>query len=140
MWTKNKIRPLHNSEIHVYDSFFTPEECAEIHAGLLETIGQNRLHTTFYGKQIDLPNGHQYDDLGDRPLPWTNILLDIKQFVEDKLDLEFNTATLTVYHKMTTGTLQNGSLLVVQGEIVVGYFCWLSGPLEHSPIINIVLI
>ena len=120
MWAKNRIRSPYNSEIAVYDSFFTPAECGEIYDELLETIEQSRMQT----------NG---------VLPWTNILLDIKQFVEDRLNLEFNTATLTECHQMITGTLQNGSLLLVQGEIVVGYFYRLVGPLEHPPIVVITL-
>ncbi|MDP4148214.1 MAG: hypothetical protein Q8943_02265 [Bacteroidota bacterium] len=168
MWTKNKIRPLLDSEIVVYHSFFTPEECREIVAELSDELEQSGQQNIFYGKQTDRPNSHELNAHCHKPLPWTNTLLDIKQFIEDRLDLEFDTATLTKNYRgeqhfetvaallsfggsrtfrlgwkdlskaAVTRTLHEGSLLLVKGEVQADYSYRLSMPIEHPPLINLV--
>jgi hypothetical protein len=144
--------------INIYDSFFTADECREIYSQLSTEFERSGGDTTVYGKLVD-----------HKPLPWTNTILDIKQFVEDRLDLQFDTATLTRGHQevqrdktvvallsfgsnrtfqlrwkdspkaTVTGTLQNGSLLLLPAETRVSYPCRLSGPLEDPPTLNLLL-
>jgi len=107
MWAQTKNILPRNGEVFLFDSFFTVQESKEIFAELLENIEWKQDHMIIYNKQVNLPRltawygnegkYYKYSGIVNKPLPWTDILLDIKQFVEDRLDLYFNSALLNLY-------------------------------------------
>jgi len=107
MWTQPKNILPRNGEAFLFDSFFTVRESKEIFAELLEGIEWKQDHMTIYSKQVNLPRltawygnegkCYKYSGIVNKPLPWTDFLLDIKQFVEDRLDIHFNSALLNFY-------------------------------------------
>jgi len=115
MWKKNKNIIPHSGEIYLYNSFFTPAESTEIFTRLLETMEWNpgSLVTTEDRTINYSPRTVRYSNPGkpgtypagyNEPLPWTDLLLDIKQFVEDRLNLEFNDALVHVTHNMPSSS------------------------------------
>lgn len=71
-----------------YSSFFTAEESKEIISELEETVPSSYLPACFGVKTKDI-------DPGTGKLePWTDLLLSLKQFIEDRLDIELECAWL----------------------------------------------
>ncbi|MDP4261406.1 MAG: alpha-ketoglutarate-dependent dioxygenase AlkB [Bacteroidota bacterium] len=190
MWTQTKNILPRGGEVYLYNSFFTAPESEEVFDELLKNVEWRQDSMTIRGKTVNLPRltawygneGKCYRSPGifKEPLPWTDMLLDIKQFVEDRLDIEFNSALLNLYrnesddagwhrdnesglgfnpviaslsfgnnrefqlkHKdfpkeKITGTLQNGSLLLMRGETQVNWRYRISPSKEyHHPGINL---
>jgi alkylated DNA repair dioxygenase AlkB len=180
----------HGGEAYLYDSFFTSMESEEVLPELLKDIAWRQDSMIIYGKTVRLPRltawyGHEgkcysYSGIVNEPLPWTNLLLDIKQFVEDRLDRQFNSALLNLYRNESDGigwhsdnepelgpnpviaslsfggnrefqlkhkslpeekiteTLQNGSLLLMQGETQINWLHRIPKSKKyHQPRINI---
>jgi alkylated DNA repair dioxygenase AlkB len=111
MWTQAKNILPHGGEVYLFDPFFTARESEEIFAELLKNIEWKQEYMTIYGRQVNLPRltawygnegkCYRYSGIFNKPLSWTDILLDIKQFVEDRLDLDFNSALLNLYRNQT---------------------------------------
>lgn len=190
MLTQTKNILPRNGEVFLFDSFFTAQESKEIFAELLEGIEWKQDHMTIYNKKVNLPRltawygndgkCYTYSGIVNGPLPWTDLLLDIKQFVEDRLDLYFNSALLNLYRNESDGigwhsdnepelginpviaslsfggsrifqfrhkkfskekvseNLQNGSLLLMQGETQANWLHRLSKSAGYcQPRINI---
>jgi alkylated DNA repair dioxygenase AlkB len=115
MWTQNNnLLPL-EGEVYLHEHFFTATESEELFGELLETVEWKQDHMTIFGKHVNLPRltawyanegkSYQYSGIRNKPLPWIPVLLDIKQYVEDKLDTCFNSALLNLYrnHKDSIG-------------------------------------
>lgn len=81
------------TKTNLYPSFFTAEESREIILELMETVPFTMLPACFGVKS----NAHKQGT--PEPLPWTDLLLSIKQFVEDRLDIDLHSAWLYSNHR-----------------------------------------
>ena len=113
MWTQNKNLLPHDGEVFLHESFFIGQESKDLYNELRETIAWQQDSMIIYGKSVLLPRltawyadegrYYKYSGIVNTPLPWTNTLLDIKQYVEDQLDCRFNSALLNYYRHEKDG-------------------------------------
>ena len=94
-------------EAFFYPEFFEKEESDQYFTDLTTNIDWKQEPVQVFGKQVLLPRfiafygdeGVSYNYLGVtmEALPWTDVLQRIKQHIEVKFDVEFNSCTLSHY-------------------------------------------
>lgn len=103
---KDNILP-RDGEVYLYEELFSVEESALIFNDLRNNIAWKQDHLQMYGREVDLPRltawyanpdkTYEYSGIVNYPLAWTDLLLDLKQYVEDITDHIFNSALLNQY-------------------------------------------
>ena len=98
---------LYRSRLRYFPAFYSPDSSQRLFAELLATSPWRQDSLVFGGKPIPVPRlqvwvGDQqahygYSGLTLRPEPWTPLLLQIKQRVEQDLGMAFNSVLLNLY-------------------------------------------
>ncbi|MFS0517981.1 alpha-ketoglutarate-dependent dioxygenase AlkB family protein [Nostoc sp. UIC 10607] len=96
-----------DAEIILYPSYFTEEESHEILQRLFIEVNWRQDKIKCYGKEIDLPRltawygdtgkSYTYSNIAMNPIPWTPVLLFIKDKVEETAQISFNSVLLNLY-------------------------------------------
>jgi alkylated DNA repair dioxygenase AlkB len=98
---------LPDSDITLYNGFFSNEESNEYYSELMQSIEWRQDKIKYYGKVHDLPRltawygdtdkGYTYSQIPMNPLPWTETLLKIKKKIEKEGGIEFSSVLLNQY-------------------------------------------
>lgn len=98
---------LPNSEIILYDNFFTKKESDRLYKSLLNTVNWKQDQVTFYGKVMDVPrltalfgekdNVYTYSGLTMYPEQWHKDVLFIKRRVEVETKNVFTSCLINYY-------------------------------------------
>lgn len=96
-----------DAEVVFYPSYFTKEESDGILQRLFMEVNWRRDKIKCYGKEVDLPRltawygddgkNYTYSKITMNPLPWTPLLLFIKNRVEEVGNISFNSVLLNLY-------------------------------------------
>ncbi|MHC5610844.1 MAG: alpha-ketoglutarate-dependent dioxygenase AlkB family protein [Nostoc sp.] len=96
-----------DAEIILYPSYFTEEESDGILQRLFMEVNWRQDKIKCYGKEIDLPRltawygdtdkSYTYSNIVMNPIPWTPVLLFIKDRVEEIAQVSFNSVLLNFY-------------------------------------------
>jgi len=96
-----------NGEYQFFPSFFSKNESDSFFAELKNNILWKQESMNMYGKQINFPRltawygendkPYSFSGLKLNPNPWTTTLLKIKQLVESKINVSFNSVLLNRY-------------------------------------------
>ncbi len=102
----NNLLPF-DGEAYLYSNFLKEEQPYHFFNQLLDTTAWKQEGMKMYGKQIDFPRltawyadegkVYKYSGLVNLPIPFTGMLLELKQAVESKTGFEFNAALLNLY-------------------------------------------
>ena len=104
-FTENLL-PL-QGEARLYHQLFTNAEAASIFKELMAAVAWQQDSMHCFGKPVKLPRltawygdegkYYQYSGIANTPQPWSHLLLDIKNYIEDITDHTFNSALLNYY-------------------------------------------
>ena len=96
-----------DANLKYYPNFIQPAEAASIMHLLQQSLDWRQEQITLYGKTFDVPrlqawygdeNAHyQYSNLSMQPLPWTPVLLELKQKCESVSNGCFNSVLANLY-------------------------------------------
>lgn len=96
-----------DGEIYLFREFFKPPESDRYFAALLEDLAWQEEEITIAGKKIKVPRlmcwygdkdaVYKYSGVVHVPLPWTDVLLDIRQRVERECSRPFNSVLANLY-------------------------------------------
>ena len=110
---QNKNLLPYDGEVYYYGLIYTHEEAALLFNLLLEEIEWKNDESMMYGKLIvtkrkvawygDKPFEYTYSNRIKIALPWTSVLLDIKNKVEQISGKTFNSCLLNLYHDGSEG-------------------------------------
>jgi alkylated DNA repair dioxygenase AlkB len=105
--------PLPDAEVTLYHDFFTPAESAELFDELRSAIAWGQRELKVYGKVYLEPRltawygeegkSYSYSGLTLAPLPWTPVLLRIKERVDAAAGVRFNSVLLNFYRDGNDG-------------------------------------
>jgi len=98
---------LQDAEVYFYRTFFSKQESDSYLYDLLSNTPWKHEQIRWYGKMIDLPRltawfgdegkVYKYSGIVVEPHPWTPTLLKIKQAIEAKTGVTFNSVLLNLY-------------------------------------------
>lgn len=96
-----------DANLKYYPNFIPPAEAATIMCSLQQHIDWRQEQITLYGKTFDIPrlqawygdkNAHyRYSNLSMQPLPWSPVLLELKQKCENTSNGCFNSVLANLY-------------------------------------------
>ena len=96
-----------NGELYYYPSFFTPEESMRYFSRLLDEISWKQEPIVIFGKKLMQPRltawygdagiSYRYSGITMQPEPWTLMLAEIKNRLEEFSGLTFNSVLLNLY-------------------------------------------
>jgi alkylated DNA repair dioxygenase AlkB len=96
-----------DANLKYYPNFIQPTDSATIMEYLKQSLEWRQEQITVYGKTHDVPRlqawygdenaGYQYSNLTMRPLPWSSMLLELKQKCESASNSRFNSALANLY-------------------------------------------
>lgn len=96
-----------DANLKYYPNFIPPAEAATIMCSLQQHIDWRQEQITLYGKTFDVPrlqawygdkNAHyRYSNLSMQPLPWSPVLLELKQKCENTSNGCFNSVLANLY-------------------------------------------
>ncbi len=102
-----------DGEVFYYGVVVTDDESIVYFKELMDTIHWKQDELILFGKKIvtkrkvawygDLPYEYWYSNTTKKALPWTEILLKLKQLVESKTNEIYNSCLLNLYHDGTEG-------------------------------------
>jgi alkylated DNA repair dioxygenase AlkB len=105
--TPNPIIKLQDAELLYHPEFFDKKESDRIFKTLLETIEWKQDKILMYGKELPLPRlsawygennkPYTYSGITLNPLPWTELLLQIKETIEEEAKVKFSSVLLNRY-------------------------------------------
>ena len=88
---------------------------------LLETLEWRNDEAIIFGKRIitkrkvawygDIEYDYTYSNTTKRALPWTNTLIELKSFIEEKTGEKFNSCLLNLYHCGEEGMAWHGIVM-----------------------------
>lgn len=100
------LAPL-DGEIYLFNEFYRPPESDQLFASLLEGLVWQEEEIIIAGKKVKVPRLmcwygdedaiYKYSGVIHVPLPWTEILLDVKQRIERKCGHFFNSVLANLY-------------------------------------------
>ncbi len=103
---ENNLAPV-DGELYWIQAFFGPREAARLFRMLLETLAWAEEEIVIAGKTVKVPRlvcwygdadaVYRYSGVRHEPLPWTDELLAIRQAIEEKLGLAFNSVLANLY-------------------------------------------
>lgn len=103
----NPVIKLKDAELLYHPSFFNKKESDRIFKTLLETIEWRQDKIMMYGKELPLPRlsawygdrnkPYTYSGITLNPLPWTDELLQIKDKIEEAVEVKFSSVLLNRY-------------------------------------------
>ena len=109
----HKNRLPYNGCVHYFGRIYTLDESNRIYRQLLENIEWKHDEAIMYGKHIVTkrkiawyaikPYAYTYSGIVRKALPFTKLLLTIKQEVEKKTGVEYNSCLLNLYHDGSEG-------------------------------------
>jgi alkylated DNA repair dioxygenase AlkB len=95
------------AEVYYYDSFFTPDASERLFDALYRKINWRQDKIRMFGKWINQPRltafygdtdkSYTYSHLKMEPEPWIEELLEIKEKLEEFLNLEFSSVLMNLY-------------------------------------------
>ena len=98
---------LPDADIILYENLFTREESDKLLMNLKENIKWQQDQIKLYGKKVDLPRltayyggndkPYSYSGITMNPNPWNEVLLFIKNKIEEKAGVEFTSCLLNYY-------------------------------------------
>ncbi|MFQ3191006.1 MAG: alkylated DNA repair dioxygenase AlkB [Paraglaciecola sp.] len=96
-----------DANLKYHPSFFPPAQATTIMQALQQSLDWRQEQITLYGKTFNVPrlqawygdkNAHyQYSNLSMRPLPWSPVLLELKQKCENASNSRFNSVLANLY-------------------------------------------
>ncbi len=120
----------YDGEANYYEAVFDKTSSAVYLDQLLESIPWQFDEAILFGKHIftkrkvawfaDHSYGYSYSKTTKKALPWTEPLLEIKQEIESKTKVKFNSCLLNLYHNNTEGMAWHSDgekSLVAGGEV-----------------------
>jgi alkylated DNA repair dioxygenase AlkB len=98
---------MRDADLKYYPNFIPPEQTNAIMRTLQESIDWRQEQITLYGKTFDVPRlqawhgdetaSYQYSNLTMRPIPWSPILVKLKQSCENVSNSHFNSVLANLY-------------------------------------------
>lgn len=108
-----QVLSMPDAKVHFYENLFNESESDELFKTLLDEINWRQDKMNIYGKEINLPRktawygdkdkSYTFSGIHLDPEPWTPILLQIKQRIEDIADVQFNSVLLNLYRSGSDG-------------------------------------
>lgn len=102
-----------NADVCFYSTLFSHDEAEKFFESLKKTIAWKQEQISFYGKVHDIPrltawhgNANKiytYSGIKVQSIPWTPILLQIKERIENVSQLTFNSVLLNLYRSGKDG-------------------------------------
>jgi alkylated DNA repair dioxygenase AlkB len=99
--------PILDAEVTFYPEFFSAEESSTLFQQLVDQIQWKQELARFGGKAVPLPRltawygdegkSYRYSGITVNPIPWTPLLLSIKERVEAASQVKFNSVLLNFY-------------------------------------------
>jgi alkylated DNA repair dioxygenase AlkB len=96
-----------DANLKYHPNFFPPAQATTIMQALQQSLDWRQEQITLYGKTFNVPrlqawygdkNAHyQYSNLSMRPLPWSPVLLELKQKCENASNSRFNSVLANLY-------------------------------------------
>jgi alkylated DNA repair dioxygenase AlkB len=110
---EKEVISMPDADVIFYRNFFNQQESYEFFQGLFNEIKWRQDKVKMYGKELNLPRKTAW--YGDRdkpytfsgihlePEPWTPMLLEIKEKIEDIAEVKFNSVLLNLYRDGNDG-------------------------------------
>jgi alkylated DNA repair dioxygenase AlkB len=102
-----EVLPMPDAEVTFYRDFFSTDESARLLQDLSSQIEWKQEAARFGGKSVPLPRltawygdagkSYRYSGITVNPLPWTPLLLSIKERIETVSNIQFNSVLLNFY-------------------------------------------
>jgi alkylated DNA repair dioxygenase AlkB len=99
--------PMPDAEVTFYPEFFSADESSSLFQQLVDQIQWKQESARFGGKAVPLPRltawygdegkSYRYSGITVNPIPWTPLLLTIKERVEAASQVKFNSVLLNFY-------------------------------------------
>lgn len=99
--------PIPDAEIQWMPALFDPTESAQLFDALYKAVDWRQEEILLFGKRVAQPRltawhgdsdaHYRYSGLPLRPVPWTEILLQIRQRVEEATQTRYNSVLLNLY-------------------------------------------
>jgi alkylated DNA repair dioxygenase AlkB len=96
-----------DADLKYYPNFIAASEAAILMQALYQSLDWRQEQITLYGKTFDVPRlqawygdknaRYQYSNLSLRPLPWSSVLLALKQKCENASNSHFNSVLANLY-------------------------------------------
>ena len=96
-----------DANLKYYPNFIPPAQLVKIMSSLQQLLDWRQEQITLFGKTYNVPRlqawygdentGYQYSNLTMRPLPWSPILLELKQNCENASNSRFNSVLENLY-------------------------------------------
>jgi len=103
----NSVIELQNGKLQFYETFFEKIESDKLFYDLISTINWHQDKMVIFGKEVYLPrlsawygdeqNAYKYSGISLSPLPWSSVLLDIKNKIDAVSGVKFNSVLLNRY-------------------------------------------
>lgn len=103
----------YNGTVNYYGQIFSDEEAFGVFDSLLKEIQWKNDQAVVFGKVIetkrkvawygDIPFKYTYSNITKEALPWTDLLLKLKELVELKTNEKYNSCLLNLYHDGSEG-------------------------------------
>lgn len=105
--TQLNLISIPDTELMFYPSYFSQQESDIILENLLTEINWRQDKIKLYGKEMNIPRltawygdegkSYTYSHITMNPIPWTPVLLSIKQRVEEIANISFNSVLINLY-------------------------------------------
>jgi len=96
-----------DAELILYSRYFSETESDVIFQNLLTEVNWRQDQIKFYGKEINIPRltawygdsgkSYTYSNITMNPIAWTPVLLTIKQRIEEREKISFNSVLINLY-------------------------------------------
>lgn len=96
-----------DGQVIIYQHFFEQSESDRFFAELLSNINWQQDKIKLFGREVNLPRltawygdedkSYKYSGINMNPIPWTPILLSIKEKIEKVIELNFNSVLANLY-------------------------------------------
>ncbi len=103
----------HGGTVHYYGKIMSAIRANAVLSGLMENIEWKNDEAVIFGKRIitkrkvawygDQEYEYEYSKMVKRALPWTHLLLELKDLAENTCGEEFNSCLLNLYHDGNEG-------------------------------------
>jgi alkylated DNA repair dioxygenase AlkB len=103
----NSVIELQNGKLQFFENFFDKNESDKLFYALINTIHWHKDKMAILGKEVNLPRlsawygdeqkAYKYSGISLSPLPWSAVLLDIKNKIDQVSGVKFNSVLLNRY-------------------------------------------